>query len=77
MTTSPLAVRLDQARQLRRIVREVGVHLTDHVDRLANREFEAVDVRPPQPSILRPVQDGDTALVPARQFIGELARAVG
>src|SRR5205814_9541105 len=34
----------DQVWQARRIVGEVGVHLTDDVDRLANRLPDAVDV---------------------------------
>src|SRR5712691_8003525 len=44
----------DQIGQARRIVGEVGIHLTDDVDRLANRLPEAIDVRPSEAPALRP-----------------------
>ncbi len=60
-----------------RIVREVGVHLAEHVDRLGERLLNAVDIRAAEPFF--PVRCS-TLTRPGysrRQRVGDRARAVG
>ena len=59
-----------------RVVREVGVHLADDVDRLVNRALDAVDVRAAEPASIGPVHDVDAARMLAREVVRDLAGAV-
>ena len=66
ITTSASRGRRDQRRQVTRIVRQVGVHLADDVDRLADRLLDAVDVRAAEAARARAVHDLDAARDAAR-----------
>ena len=49
----------------RRVVRPVGVHLDDDVGAAVERHAEAVEVRPPEALLGRPVADPDPRIVAA------------
>jgi hypothetical protein len=66
----------DQRREVRRIMREVGVHLADQVRVAMKRQAEALDVRAPEAALVGPVDDLQTPKGSARQIVGQLTRAV-
>src|SRR4051794_19529880 len=51
----------DQRREITRIVRQVRVHLTDHVDRTLQRQSDSIDVRPTEPRTLAAMHHLDSA----------------
>ena len=68
--------RLQQTRQVGRVVGEVGVHVGDQLRPARQRLPEPGHVRGPEAPLGRPVQDGDVLAI-ACEPIGDLAGAVG
>ena len=66
-----LAGRRDQVGQMPGVVRQVGVHLTDHVDRLADCLLDSVNVGPSEAATSRPVHNIDAAGMLAREILGD------
>src|SRR6478752_7548152 len=66
----------DQPRHVRRIVREVAVHLQDELGALVERAAEAGEVRRAEPLLALAMEDGDERQLRG-EAIGELPGAVG
>ena len=62
--------------QLRRVVRQVGVHLADQVDRFGQRLLHAVDIRAAESPVGGPVQHRHPSGVFEPEFVGQRAGAV-
>ena len=67
----------NQVWQLRRVVREVGVHLAEDVVGPTERAFHAVNVRPPEPAKRLATQDVDPPGMLTSQAFCQIGRAVG
>jgi hypothetical protein len=66
----------DQRGQLLRIVREVRVHLTDHVDWFLYALGDAVDVRAAESAWPQAVHDVDAARMRARERVADIPRSI-